>query len=295
MRLSFLLFKETAEADALLHKMAQELPGDWELRINADCPITLPPRVIRSSNSELQQNTSLLLPLGGDGTVLSAARLAVDHNIPILGVHLGRTGFLTDCPPEQLPSVLQRFAENSRQFQHRTTLFVQLVRRGVVVEQETILNEVQINPPASSHRFGQLVDLQVMLDNRYLTDYHADFLLIATPTGSTGYNLSAGGPIVHPEAHTIILHAVNSPALSVRPLLLDDSAHLTINSNDAKEYTVLLDGRITWQAKHDDTLLIEQSPKQIRFVKVDDYTFVDALRGKLGWCGHPHFKRGAKC
>jgi NAD+ kinase len=288
---SLLLFKKNPEAEKLLERIALETPPEWRLLINEDCPVPLPDRLIRSSPEELRES-DLLLPLGGDGTVLSAARLAASNNIPILGIHLGRTGFLTDCPPEKLQEALFRFSIGKTEMQERATLSVKLLRNQKVIQEETILNEVQINPPISSHRFGQLVDLRVSLDGHYLTDYHADFLLVTTPTGSTGYNLSAGGPIVHPESKSIVLQAVNSPALSVRPLVLDDKAHLVITSNESKDYTVLLDGRITWQAESHDQLQVELSEQTARFVKLDDYTFVDALREKLGWSGHWQQKRG---
>ena len=289
-----LVFKDYPGSAEVLAEIARSAPGAWELLVNDDCPVAVPARFRKAAPAELAQSR-LLLPVGGDGTALSAARIGSDGDVPILGVHLGKTGFLTDCTPGRLPEMLAKIAAGDYSVYRRAMLEVAQTRGGREIARVRALNELQVNPPAGERLAGRLVDLHVELDGRYLTDYHADFLLISTPTGSTGYNLSSGGPVVHPDAHCLVVQAVNSPALTVRPLVVSEKSRILLRSNDSRGYNLLLDGRQTVAAESDDEFLVSLSEKSATFVKVGNYTFVDALRDKLGWSGHYSPRRPSEC
>ena len=293
-RIAVLVFSARPGSEELLGTIARAVPGDRELFLNDDCPVPAPERFRRAPAEDLAR-CDLLVPLGGDGTALSAARIAGKSETPILAVNLGRTGFRTDCTPERLPSFLASLADGGFETRDRAMLDVVQVRGGKEILHRFALNEVQVLPACSGTRPGRLVDLHVELDGRYLTDYHADFLLVCTPTGSTGYNLSSGGPVVHPEAHCVVVQAVNSPALSVRPLIVDEKSEILLRSNERGSYDVVIDGRQHVAAEEGDAFRIRLSRTRAKFVKIDDYTFVDALRDKLGWSGHYLPRKGSEC
>lgn len=249
-------------------------------------PVSVLDSVSRHTDQELKVS-HVLISIGGDGTFLSAARIVTGLQTPILGVHTGKTGFLTDFPVERLAEALEEISTD--RFEIRPRLMMDIDRHcGDFHEKDVVLNELLITPQTPQ----RMVNLTVHLNDRFLTDYWCDGLLISTPTGSTAYNLSAGGPILYPTTEALILTAVNPPSLSVRPLVVPATAKLRISEKEGHGCTLLLDGRIEKSMNAGEELHLSRSRWNTHFVHITEYGFVDALREKLGWCGNFRNTRG---
>jgi NAD+ kinase len=242
------------------------------------------------SESQLKK-CDALLAIGGDGTVLSAARIALSRNIPILGVNTGRLGFLAEYHLEELEATLDMLISGKFTICPRIMLDFVIYDGRKIVVRDTVLNEVQIQAMDPQH----MVDLEARLNGSHLTEYWADSLLISTPTGSTAYNLSAGGPILHPATEAFILNPVNPCSLSVRPLVISaDKTNLTLQECNGHPVRIWADGRPGPILGAGHRLELSKSKWCTHFIQVNHFGFVEALRSKLGWTGKPKIKASAK-
>lgn len=239
------------------------------------------------------RNCHAFLAIGGDGTVLSTARLALGKPIDIIGVNTGRIGFLAEYPVQSLEDALDLLASGQYAVCPRTMLDATVFVGKKRICQETVLNEILIQAGGNQ----RLVDLETKLNGAHLTEYWADSLLIATPTGSTAYNLSAGGPIVHPMTDVFILNPVNPFSLSVRPLVIAaEHSQLVLQECNGGALTITPDGRASIAVPAGARIMLEKSKSTARFVQPNHAGFVDALREKLGWTGKPRrTSGGCKC
>lgn len=242
----------------------------------------------RHSLEEIRLQASWAISIGGDGTFLTSARLFAGLGTPILGIHTGTTGFLTDFSPENFLEGLDQVFEGNCETQAKLMLDVSLLRDKTGRTKNFALNEILIKPTQSQG----MIQLSVDINGEHLTDYLADSLLISTPTGSTAYNLSAGGPILHPTCEVVILTAINPPSLSVRPLVIPATAKITISSSDKQSNSIVLDGRVVKTLSVGETLEITRSHMETKVFKSEYYSFVDALKDKLGWNGHYRYNPG---
>jgi NAD+ kinase len=243
-------------------------------------------RIKVKTDAFLRAKVDLLLSLGGDGTFLSAARLVRGEQTPILGVNLGRVGFLADLTLADLDRVLDEILR--REYSLRRRMLVQVeVFRG----RSCVLRDIALNDVAFAGQMGhQMVDLRVTAQGRFLTDYWVDGLIVSTPTGSTAYSLSAGGPIIHPSADSLLLTPMNPTSLSVRPLILPDYMLVSVRSNMGrdKDVNMFVDGRNQFKLKPEHLVLIRKHPEGIRLVRPKGSSYFDSLRNKLGWTGSRH-------
>lgn len=228
------------------------------------------------------QQADLIFSIGGDGTFLSAARLVAGLETPILGVNSGSIGFLTDYPIHALPDIFDDIDQEKINTEERLMLDVKIYNGNDCINQHQILNEIHIRPSHSR----QMLKMKAFLDDKYLSDFWADSLLLSTPTGSTAYNLSAGGPILLPSCQDLILNPVNPPSLSVRPLVIPAKENLTFQEQEGFGCNIILDGRQEIQVSPKNTIKINKSSWNTIFIKSSRYGFVDALKEKLGWDGH---------
>ncbi len=223
------------------------------------------------------------LAIGGDGTMLAAARIALGKNVPLLGVNTGRLGFLTEARLNDLPHYLDIITSGSFGVEHRLMIDYAVLSGNRILTQDTVLNEVQIQ----SVEPARMVDVEVKLDGNFLTEFWADSLLISTPTGSTAYNLSAGGPLLHPATDALILNPVNPFSLAVRPLVLAASTSiLSLRELNSQPLRIMGDGRLGPLLLPGQTLRIRKSRHSAQFVETRS-GFGEALREKLGWTGKP--------
>lgn len=225
-----------------------------------------------------------LLTLGGDGTLLRGARMLGGHEVPILGVNLGRLGFLTCCPADQLETSLMRFARGDYAVESRMMLraSVEVGRR----ERENWLafNDVVIHKGG----FARVVLLRVSVDEEVIAEYAADGVVIASPTGSTAYSLSAGGPVVVPTLETILVTPVSPHTLAIRPVVVSAASRVTVQvEGPPEELLVTVDGQVGTKFMGGETLTVSRASTATKIVRFPGSSFFATLRQKLGWGGIP--------
>ena len=226
----------------------------------------------------------LLLAIGGDGTVLSAAHMALGHDTPILGVNAGRVGFLAETRVEGLSQTLDSLLAGDFSTRERMMIDAVVYHGKKQIAKQTVLNEVHVR----AHAPERMVNVSVEYNGTALTDYWADSLLVSTPTGSTAYNLAAGGPIIHPATPAVVLTPVAPSSLSVRPLVLSlSSKKLQMKSAVDGPLDLVFDGRTTVVLKPNDVVTLAESKSVTTFIRMRHPGFVGALREKLGWTGKP--------
>jgi NAD+ kinase len=232
--------------------------------------------------SALPELADLLVVLGGDGTLLSVTRL-LDHDkkVPILGVNMGSLGFLTETTTQEIFSHLEKIFRGDYETQDRMRLSTCVKRQGDRLVQPLVLNDVVINKGA----LARILSLEVYVDDLYVTTYRADGLIVSTPTGSTAYSMAAGGPILHPMLHALILTPICPYTLSHRPIALPDTAKIdVVLQTPDEDVLVTLDGQIGIDLKYRDVVEIQRASQPIQLVcttKEDRYYHV--LRTKLKW------------
>ncbi|MCQ2063809.1 MAG: NAD(+)/NADH kinase [Fibrobacter sp.] len=240
-----------------------------------------PIRVVKESGLK---RMDLLLAIGGDGTVLTAAHMALGHDIPILGVNAGRVGFLAESRVEGLEKTLDDLLAGDFSTRERMMIDANVYRGKKCIAKQTVLNEVHIR----AHMPDRMVNVNVAYNGTCLTEYWADSILISTPTGSTAYNLAAGGPIIHPSTPAVVLTPVAPSSLSVRPLVLSlTDKKLQIVSAVERPLDLVFDGRITCELKVGESVTLSESKSVTTFIRMRHTGFVGALREKLGWTGKP--------
>ena len=238
------------------------------------------------------RRSQMVLSLGGDGTLLSAARLVGESGTPLVGLNHGRLGFLADLSDRDGLDALTRIAQGECLLEERTVLAASVLRGRRVVHRERCLNEFFLRGP----RDLAMIEIEVSTHAGFLSDYWADGLLVATPTGSTAYSLAVGGPIVRHDVPCVILTPVAPHSLNVRPLVLPDGETLRIRPRGDEGARLLADGQPAFVMRPGDELRIVRSPKPVKLLRPRDAAFPDALRSKLGWSGAPqvHLLRGTE-
>lgn len=230
---------------------------------------------------ELGQRCDLVIAVGGDGTFLSAVRVAADYDVPVVGINLGRVGFLVDISPSELPDKLHRILQGQYVEEKRSLLQAKVIRDKQVIHKECAVNEVVI------HRWvtPSMIEIVTKINNVFLNSQRSDGLIVSTPTGSTAYSLSAGGPILHPSLNALVLVPLNPHTLSNRPIVIDDSAVIEISFCQTKQINALVtcDHIEIPDVLISDTILITKYPKPVRILHPEGHDFFQILRTKLNW------------
>jgi NAD+ kinase len=240
------------------------------------CPQATGPVVGRS---ELPGQSDLLLVLGGDGTLLSMARLVGDLAVPILGVNLGGLGFLTALTVEELFPALEAYLRDELVIEDRMLLDARVFRQGERLGEYAALNDVVITKSAMS----RIIRLEVAVDGDFATGYRADGLILSTPTGSTAYCLSAGGPIVFPTMDAVVLTPICSHTLTNRPIVLPATQRISITLLTDQDVMLTLDGQVGFALKANDTVEVRRATARTRLFRVPQKHFFSVLRTKLKW------------
>ena len=224
-----------------------------------------------------------VLSLGGDGTLLRAARMLDGRPVPILGVNLGRLGFLTSCPGSDLALALRRLAAGEYEAERRMALHASAVDpRGNERMHWRSLNDVVLHKGG----FARVVRFAVSVDNEPIATYGADGVVVSTPTGSTAYSLSAGGPVVVPTVESIVITPVSPHTLAVRPLVLPPTAEVRVQGEEGlAELLVTIDGQVGTTFGESETLVVRRADRPVLIVRFPGTTFFARLRRKLGWGG----------
>ena len=222
----------------------------------------------------------MIIVLGGDGTLLSVARLVGDHEVPILGVNLGGLGFLTEITLEELYRVLERVMQGDFATDERVVLNAAVIRRGERMAEFIVLNDAVINKGA----LARIIDLETTINGEYLTTFKSDGLIISTPTGSTAYNLSAGGPIVYPSLHCIIITPICPHTLTNRPIVIPDDVEIRAMLKTKQQEVILtLDGQQGFTLEFEDVVEVRKAEGRILLIKSPYRHYFELLREKLKW------------
>ncbi len=232
------------------------------------------------SKAKIPSLVDLIIVLGGDGTLLSVARLIEDKNVPILGINLGSLGFLTEVTLEEMYISLEQIQHNEFAAIQRLLLKAYVSREEEQIAEYTCLNDVVITKSA----LARIIDLHVFINGQDVTTYKADGLIIATPTGSTAYNLAAGGPIVHPDMHALIMTPICPHTLTNRPIVIPDTSVINIMLKSENEDVFLtLDGQVGFALRYQDTVLVKKSEYMISLIRPPKRNYFEVLRTKLKW------------
>jgi NAD+ kinase len=225
---------------------------------------------------------SCVVVLGGDGTFLSAVRWLGNQQAPILGVKFGEVGFLAEAAEERVFDVVENILSRPITTRPRMRLRVEVWQAETLVTSEAILNDVVINKGA----LARLSHFKTFVDDRYLTDYRADGLIVATPTGSTAYSLAAGGPIMHPKVQGILVTPICPFTLTNRPLIVPDTASIKIMLAEKSADTMLtFDGQVGLPIDASHTIVVRKNPVPVQMIQLPDRDFFEVLKTKLNWSG----------
>ncbi|RZJ71358.1 NAD kinase [Flavobacterium sp.] len=233
-----------------------------------------------SSYTDLDSGFDIMISIGGDGTILRAATLVRDLGIPILGINAGRLGFLASVQRDHIDVFMQYVIDRNFTISPRTLLSLEVVPEiASVKEINFAMNEVSVSRKDTT----SMITIETWLDGEYLNSYWADGLIISTPTGSTGYSLSCGGPILTPKAESLVITPIAPHNLNARPLVIPDNTEIRLKvSGREEQYLVSLDSRIA-SVKNESELIIRKTPFRINMVEVPGDTFLKTLRAKLLW------------
>jgi len=230
---------------------------------------------------DIPSKADLIIVLGGDGTLLGVARLTHPFDVPILAVNLGSLGFLTEVALPELYGTLEQVLKGESHIERRMLLNAFLKRKEETVRSDFALNDVVINKSAA-----RIVNLEVHVNGQYMTSYRADGLIISTPTGSTGYSLSAGGPIIHPSMNALVLSPICPFTLTNRPIVIPNQSTLEVRLITEEEVQVTMDGQSGYPMYRDDVLEIKQGPAPVSLIQAKGKNYYQILRQKLHW-GRP--------
>jgi len=237
---------------------------------------------LSSDKSEIGKNCDILISLGGDGSILSAARAAGNQSIPILGVNLGSLGFLTETTQDQIIVALERLRDGKYRTEDRMVL-----ETSFLSDQNAdlfALNDVVIDHGDSTN----LVHIDLFADDEFVGSYNVDGIIISTPTGSTAYSLSVGGPIISPLMEAIAVNPISPHTLTLRPIIFPPDNILTIKSGDAKGFLrVSVDGRVVGNLDARQEIKINRAAHKIKLIRFGDRSFYSVLRNKLHWGKRP--------
>ena len=234
------------------------------------------------SRNEIPSQADLLIVLGGDGTLLAAARVIKKKNLPILAINLGGLGFLTETPVESLYPALEEVLAGKAKTRPRTQMYVEVIRAGESISQFRSLNDIVLNKAA----IARILDFEVCVDRDFVASYRADGVIVSTPTGSTAYSLAAGGPVVLPSVNALIIAPICAHALSSRPLVIPDTVTVDVTIKTPRESVFLtVDGQVGVALRTDDLVRVKKAEQVVELVVPSSQTFYDILRQKLRWGG----------
>jgi NAD+ kinase len=236
--------------------------------------------VTEVEHDSLAASVDLILVLGGDGTMISTARMIGDYEVPVLGVNYGGLGYLAEFRIEELYLGLESILSGNYRLDRRVMLHVDLERGESPIAVNRVLNDVVINKSA----LARIVEIDVFLNQLFVNSFRADGLIISTPTGSTAYNLSAGGPVIFPSMNAIVITPICPFTLSNRPIVVPDDAIIELRlKTDQEEVALTLDGQVGFPLKVDDRVVIRKSNTTFNLIQPSNRNYFDVLRDKLRW------------
>jgi NAD+ kinase len=268
--------RDSPRADAAVRRIARFL-ASRRVTVLSDAATA---RAVGARPVRDLEGVGLCVVVGGDGTLLAAARQLAGRPVPIFGVNLGGLGFMAETGPSHAVARLKQVLQGRHEVGHRMTLEATLVRGRRTRLTQAALNDVVIAKSA----IARMIDLKVTIDRNVVTTYRADGLIVSTPTGSTAYSLSAGGPIIHPEMDALVISPICPHTLTMRPLVVPATAQveLTLGSDGSRVY-LTIDGQVGQLLESGDRVRVRRGPSEVLMVRSRRLNYFDVLRRKLRW------------
>ena len=278
----------TAGIDEPVGRIIAFLQGaGYRVVVEADTAAHLGPGRTRGleamTPAQIGEHAWAAVVMGGDGTMLGIARQLAPFDVPLIGINQGRLGFMTDIPIERMIPVLGDILSGKTRAEKRTLLEGRVMRNGESITCGLAVNDVVVARGAGAG----MVELKVTVDGHFMYNQRSDGLIISTPTGSTAYALSAGGPLLHPTLGGIVLVPIAPHALSNRPIVVPDSSEIVVEIVGGRDTSVNFDMQTFASLVHGDQIVISRSPNQITFLHPDGWSYYDTLRAKLHWNEYP--------
>jgi NAD+ kinase len=245
-----------------------------QIEHNAGCAIQV------VAEAEMPQHVDLMLVLGGDGTMIATARMLGDKQLSVIGVNYGGLGYLAEFPIEEMFPALEAILAGKYKIQQRLMLSVELWRGEDLITQNRVLNDVVVNKSA----LARIIEIEAYLNDQFVNSFRADGLIVATPTGSTAYNLSAGGPIIFPSMSAMVITPICPFTLSNRPIVVPDDSVIEVRLiTQNEEVALTLDGQVGFSLQAGDRVLIRKSSNDFNLVQPPNRNYFEVLRNKLKW------------
>lgn len=264
--------------ERLLHYLQKKrirvfMDRDTQTHFALNCPVL--------SLDEMKQPGTLIVVVGGDGSLLSAARMAIQVGVPVIGINRGRLGFLTDILPQHAEAALDDVLAGKYLQEQRMLLQLRFKEETTQPLMREALNDIVLSAGTETH----LVQFDVYVNEQFVSHYRADGLIFSTPTGSTAYALSAGGPIMHPSLHALVMVPMFPHSFSARPLVLDASVNVRLYVSESNDQALRIscDGHDSYPVKPGTSVMITKHPQTLTLLHPKDYHYYDTLRVKLGW------------
>src|ERR1700741_5604384 len=238
------------------------------------CPVD------QTASERLAEDVDLILVLGGDGTMIATARMIGNQEVPVLGVNYGGLGYLAEFRIEELHGALESILAENYRLERRVMLEVELKRAGETSKTSRVLNDVVINKSA----LARIIEIEAYLNSQFVNSFRADGLIVSTPTGSTAYNLSAGGPVIFPSMNAMVITPICPFTLSNRPIVVPDDSMIEVRLiTENEEVALTLDGQVGFALKAGDRILIRKSNTAFNLVQPPNRNYFEVLRNKLKW------------
>jgi NAD+ kinase len=238
-------------------------------------------RLEKVSRDNLGAHCDLVIVVGGDGSMLSMGLTLAAHGVPVLGINRGRLGFLTDILPEDIESRIGPILAGKYTEESRFLIECQLQRAGTIINSGCALNDVVLHPGTAA----RMIEFELFIDEQFVNSQQSDGLIVATPTGSTAYSLSAGGPIMHPSLNALVLVPMYPHSLSSRPLVIDAGSTIRILVSEQRSILpqISCDGAISFSTSPGDSVIVRKKAEPLRLIHPLDHNFYQTCRSKLGW------------
>lgn len=262
---------------------------DIEVRVDDRVSLDFPEAVQKLPQTALVEGCELLVAIGGDGTMLYAAQLVFEENIPLLGINRGRLGFLTDVSPDEMKEVFDDVLDGNYRRESRMLLEARLVSGGAMKARSIALNDAVVQ----RWQTGRILDFETLVNGDYVNTHGGDGIIVATATGSTAYALSGGGPIIHPELDAMVLVPICPHTLSDRPVVIraDSLVEVKLPPDPENRAQVTCDGRLLGEMTSEDRLLIRAAEQRVTMIHPPHHDYYKILRSKLHWGRSGHRRR----
>jgi NAD+ kinase len=234
---------------------------------------------------QMGSRCQLVIVIGGDGSMLKVASTLAEQGVPVVGINRGRLGFLTDIVPEEIEHSLGEILAGKFKLENRFLLDVGLAGKGATDLLGSAMNDVVLHPGVAA----QMIEFELYIDGQFVYNQASDGLIVATPTGSTAYSMSAGGPIMHPGLDALVLVPMYPHSLSSRPIVVGSNAEITIVIGERHDTTpqISCDGSVVYTTAVGDVLTIKRKPSELKLLHPVDYDYYATCRSKLGWSHRP--------